>query len=72
MPPEWKMAHRWRNWSYESSARDLALRQAGEALHEVLGLEPRPVTFVNSLGLGDPASPAARRPALPDGRRAGS
>ncbi len=55
--PEWEMARRWRNWSYESSALDLALRQAGEALNEVLGLEPHPVTFVNSLGLGDPASP---------------
>jgi hypothetical protein len=55
-PPEWEMARRWRNWSLESSALDLALRQAGKALHEVLGLAPRPVTFVNSLGLGDPAS----------------
>jgi hypothetical protein len=56
-PPEWEMARRWRNWSLESSALDLALRQAGEALPEVLGLEPRPVTFVNSLGLRDPGSP---------------
>ena len=55
-PPEWEMGRRWRNWSYESSALDLALRQAGVPLHAVLGLEPRPVTFVNSLGLGDPAS----------------
>ena len=30
--------------------------QAGRPLHEVLGREPRPVTFVNSLGLGDPPS----------------
>lgn len=53
-PPEWEMASRWRNWAYESAALDLALRQAGEPLHAVLGLTPRPVTFVNSLGLGDP------------------
>jgi len=55
-PPEWEMARRWRNWSYESAGLDLALRQAKKALHEVLGLDPRPVTFVNSLDLGDPPS----------------
>jgi len=62
-PPEWEMARRWRNWAFESAAMDLALRQAGRALHEVLGLEPRPLRFVNSLGLGDPPSTAtiARR-----------
>jgi hypothetical protein len=32
------------------------LRQAGRALHDVLGLEPRPVRFVNSLGLGEQPS----------------
>ena len=48
------MARRWRNWAYEAAALDLALNQAGRALHEVIGREPRPVTFVNSLGLGDP------------------
>ncbi len=55
-PPEWEPAWRWRNWGYEAAALDLALRQAGMALHDALGLEPRPVTFVNSLGLGEPAS----------------
>ena len=35
---------------------DLALRQAGRPLHEVLGREPRPVTFVVSLRLGEPAT----------------
>jgi hypothetical protein len=55
-PPEWEPARRWRNWGYESAALDLALSQAGRSLHEVLALEPRPITFVNSLGLGDPAS----------------
>ena len=49
-PPEWEVARRFRNWAFESAALDLALRQAGRPLHEVLGLEPRPVRFVNSLG----------------------
>jgi len=55
-PPEWEMALRWRNWAYESAALDLALAQAGRALHDVVGREPRSVTYVNSLGLGEPAS----------------
>jgi DNA-binding transcriptional LysR family regulator len=56
-PPEYgDMMRRWRNWAYESAALDLALNQAGRALHEVLGREPRPITFVNSLGLGEPAT----------------
>jgi hypothetical protein len=55
-PPPWEMAPRWRNWAFESAALDLALRQAGLALHEALGRTPAPVTFVNSLGLGDPPS----------------
>ena len=40
-PPEWEMVRRLRNWAYESAALDLALQQAGRALHEVLGREPR-------------------------------
>jgi hypothetical protein len=55
-PPEYDAAKLWRNWAYEAAALDLALRQAGRALHEVLEREPRPLTFVNSLGLGDPPS----------------
>ena len=54
--PEWEMALRWRNWAYESAALDLALQQAGLSLAEALGLSLRPLTFVNSLGLGDPPS----------------
>jgi len=46
----------YRTWAYESAALDLALRQAGEPLHAVLGREPRPVTFVVSLRLPDPPS----------------
>jgi L-alanine-DL-glutamate epimerase-like enolase superfamily enzyme len=45
-----------RRWGVESAALDLALRQAGKPLSEVLGLDPRPVTFVSSLRLGDPPS----------------
>ncbi len=46
-----------RRWGFESAALDLALRQAGRSLAEALGREPRPVTFVVSLRLGDPPSP---------------
>ena len=55
-PPRHEQARRYRNWAFESAALDLALRQAGRTLHDVVGLEPRPVGFVNSLGLGDPPS----------------
>jgi hypothetical protein len=63
VPPRWDMARRWRNWAFESAALDLALNQAGRALDEVLGRAPRPVRFVNSLGLGDPPTfdPIRRR-----------
>lgn len=56
----------YRLWAYESAALDLALRQAGRPLHEVLGRTPRPLTFVVSLRLGEPASiePLAARLAL--------
>ena len=70
-PPEWEAAMRFRNWAFESAALDLALRQAGRALHDVLGLEPRPVRFVNSLGLGEQPSiePVRRRLARSPGVR---
>jgi hypothetical protein len=61
-PPEWAAALRYRRWAFESAALDLALRQAGRSLHEALGLEPRPVRFVNSLGLGkEPSIEPVRR-----------
>src|SRR5262249_46518869 len=62
-PPEWDVALRMRRWAFESAALDLALRQAGRPLHEGLGLEPQPVRFVNSLGLGEEPSiePVRRR-----------
>jgi len=46
----------WRRWAFHSAALDLALRQAGCALHEALEVEPQPMTFVLSMGLGEPAS----------------
>jgi L-alanine-DL-glutamate epimerase-like enolase superfamily enzyme len=46
----------YRRWAFESAALDLALRQAGTTLHEHLGREMRPLTYVVSLRLGEPAS----------------
>jgi L-alanine-DL-glutamate epimerase-like enolase superfamily enzyme len=64
VPPRWgEMAQRWRNWAFQAAALDLALNQAGRPLHEIVGREPAPVRFVNSLGLGDPPTfdPIRRR-----------
>jgi hypothetical protein len=44
----------YRQYAYESAALDLALRQAGTSLHAYLGREPRPLTYVVSLRLGEP------------------
>lgn len=53
----------YRRWAFESAALDLALRQAGTSLAAALGREARPVTFVVSLRLGEPATiePVTRR-----------
>ena len=60
-----------RRWGFESAAADLALRQAGKSMHEVLGRTPRPVRFVASFGLGAPpsAEPVTRRLAAYPGLR---
>jgi len=42
----------YRRWTFESAALDLALRQAGQSLAQVVGIEPRPLTFVSSTGMG--------------------
>src|SRR5436305_11627795 len=57
------VSRRYRRWAFESAALDLALRQAGKPLHEVVGREMRPLTFVVSLRLGDPPTidPVRRR-----------
>jgi L-alanine-DL-glutamate epimerase-like enolase superfamily enzyme len=54
---------RYRRWAVESAALDLALRQAGRPLHEVLDREPLPVRFVVSSRLGEPPTlePVSRR-----------
>jgi L-alanine-DL-glutamate epimerase-like enolase superfamily enzyme len=54
----------YRRWAFESAALDLALRQAGRSLAEVLGRTPRPVRFVVSLRLGEPSSPEPVRKLL--------
>jgi L-alanine-DL-glutamate epimerase-like enolase superfamily enzyme len=46
----------YRRWAFESAALDLALRQAGRPLAEILEREPRPVRFVVSMRLGEPAT----------------
>jgi len=55
-PPQWELMRNFRTWVFESAALDLALRQAETSLPALLDLRPRPVTYVNSLGLGDPPS----------------
>jgi len=48
-PPAWEAERDYRRWAYESAALDLALRQAGRALPEVLGREAKPLRFVGSM-----------------------
>ena len=55
-PPEREVSVNYRRWAFESAALDLALRQAGTTLHEHLGREARPVTFVVSMRLTPPGS----------------
>jgi len=52
--PQRAVSRLYRRWTFHSAALDLALRQAQKPLHEVLGREPRPLTFVVSLRLGEP------------------
>ncbi len=59
--PSAEVYRNYRRWAFESAALDLALRQAGRSLAEVVGREPRPVTFVASMRLGEPASTAPVR-----------
>jgi L-alanine-DL-glutamate epimerase-like enolase superfamily enzyme len=60
-PPAREVSQLYRTWAYESAALDLALRQAGTTLHEALGREPDPVSFVVSLRLGEPPTLAPLR-----------
>jgi L-alanine-DL-glutamate epimerase-like enolase superfamily enzyme len=54
----------YRRWAFESAALDLALRQAGRSLGDVLGREPRPLDYVVSMRLapfGDEGKETADR-----------
>jgi L-alanine-DL-glutamate epimerase-like enolase superfamily enzyme len=46
----------YRRWAFESAALDLALRQAGRSLADLVGRKPKPLTFVVSGGLDEPPS----------------
>jgi hypothetical protein len=61
--PAFEVRRNYRRWGFESAALDLALRQAGRSLDDVLGRELRPVTFVVSSRMGDPPTlePVTRR-----------
>jgi hypothetical protein len=52
--PRQEVFRSYRRWGFESAALDLALRQEGRSLADVLGRDPQPVTFVVSSRLGDP------------------
>ncbi len=54
--PQREVSRLYRRWTFHSAALDLALRQAGRPLHEALGRDAQPVTFVVSLRLGEPPS----------------
>jgi L-alanine-DL-glutamate epimerase-like enolase superfamily enzyme len=45
-----------RRWAFESAALDLALRQSGLSLADATGRSAKPVTFVVSTSLGEPAT----------------
>jgi L-alanine-DL-glutamate epimerase-like enolase superfamily enzyme len=54
----------YRRWAFESAALDLALRQAGRSLGDVLGREPQPLSYVVSMRLasfGDEGKESADR-----------
>jgi hypothetical protein len=61
--PQRDVSRIYRRWTFHSAALDLALRQADRPLHEVLGRNAQPLTFVVSLRLGEPPSldPVTRR-----------
>jgi L-alanine-DL-glutamate epimerase-like enolase superfamily enzyme len=62
-PQRGEVSRLYRRWTFHSAALDLALRQAGRSLHEALGREAHPLTFVVSLRLGEPPTldPITRR-----------
>jgi L-alanine-DL-glutamate epimerase-like enolase superfamily enzyme len=60
-PVRGEVSRLYRRWAFHSAALDLALRQAGKPLHELLGRPAQPVTFVNSRRLHeDGGGPSAQ------------
>lgn len=59
--PEYPGMDGYRRWAFESAALDLALRQAGRSLFDLLGREPRQVRFVSSSTLPDESGMQALR-----------
>ena len=60
-PPVREPSILYRRWAFESAALDLALRQAGRSLADVLGREARPLNFVVSMRLSAPGIRTGRR-----------
>jgi L-alanine-DL-glutamate epimerase-like enolase superfamily enzyme len=54
----------YRRWAFESAALDLALRQNGLSLQDAVGRAAKPVSFVVSTRMGEPASLAPLRALL--------
>ncbi len=69
--PQREVSRVYRVWTFHSAALDLALRQAGQALHEALARPMSPMTYVVSLRLGEPPTmePLHKRLALDPGLR---
>jgi hypothetical protein len=63
-PPDREDYRDYRRWAFESAALDLALRQAGRSLGDVLGRDPQPLNYVVSMRLapmGDEGSETTDR-----------
>lgn len=60
VPPAQAAYRDYRLWSLQSAALDLALRQAGLSIAQVLERTPKPLRFCASMGLGNP--PTLDRP----------
>ena len=52
--PERDVSRLYRRWSFDSAALDLALRQAGTNLSNLVGRKVSPLSFVVSIRLGEP------------------
>jgi len=52
----------YRRWAFESAVLDLALRQAGKSLGDVLGREPKPINYVVSMRLAPMGSDGPDKP----------